>query len=172
MHRLKQEIDSIKSESLKTLTKRCLERCPTTFWSIPASKSGLFHSRQSLGDGGLIQHTKMVCAIIPILCRAYDSSQEDMDEIIVAAILHDIHKPDYLHAIKTFQWLEANKEELQAGLSIPENSYTRIVLMVKYHMGRWTNKPHNKQTYKYTAQEWILHLADMVTTIKNIRVEF
>jgi hypothetical protein len=38
-------------------------------------------------------------------------------------------------------------------------------------MGRWT-KVHFKSIDEYTKQEWIVHLADMVVTNKQISFDF
>jgi hypothetical protein len=174
MERLQQEIASIANEDLRKMVTKALELAPKEFFTIAASSSGNYHPAQSNGEGGLIQHTKMICSMVPIFCRAYSMKQWEQDEIMVAAIMHDFHKPSYFHAINTWQWMHyANiKTLLQDECSITEETYDNIADMVKYHMGQWTNKPHTKPISTYTTQEWVLHLADMVVTNKQITFDF
>ena len=171
MERLKDEINSIKDEKIRKLTIYLLELAPKTFWTHAASSSGYHHPPQSNGEGGLVQHTKMICSMVPIICRAYDMKHEERDEIMCAALLHDIHKHSYTHAIDTSNWMYSDEILLKIRESNPDvlvQSYGRIADMIKMHMGRWTKVPHSKGIEKYTTQEWILHLADMVVTNQKI----
>ena len=171
MQRLQQEIDSINNKDVKDLCIRMLEKAPAEFWSISASASGMHHPEQSNGEGGLIQHCKMLCSMAEILCRAYDITGIQRDEIICACILHDLHKPHWNHAYITAEWMRSNHGLLRDNVGVSTDTYTKVMQMIRYHMGRWT-KTEPKKIEDYSKQEWIVHLADMVVTNQKLTFKF
>lgn len=173
MIRLEQEINSIKNENLRQFILNCFAKGPQEFFKIPASSSGRFHPEQSNGEGGLINHTKMVCRFANILSRAYDIRQEKTDMIIAACLLHDLHKPAYDHAIKTWEWIFKNQDELTDNFKIIGPGELSIIAdMIKTHMGRWTKYPYSKTLSEFTTSEWLVHLADMCATDKGLSFDF
>jgi 23S rRNA maturation-related 3'-5' exoribonuclease YhaM len=107
-----------------------LLEAPKSFWTIGASSSAKHHPKQSNGEGGLIQYTKMLCSMAHILCRAYNIEGIPKDEILAACILHDIHKPDYMHALSTHQWMR-DKIKLLKPEEVQMDSYVRIAEMIR-----------------------------------------
>jgi hypothetical protein len=174
MQRLKQELHSIVDNDIRQMTENILKVAPETFWKISASSSGKYHPTQSNGEGGLIQHTKMICSMIPIFVRAYNLNQKEQDKLMSAAILHDVHKHSYTHAIDTWQWMLTSEisSKVCEGLNISREDYAEIANMIKMHMGRWTKVPFLKPIENYTKNEWIIHLADMVVTNQKIKFEW
>lgn len=158
METLRPYINLVQDVVLRKWVENELKTAPKTFWKIPASSSGKHHPDISNGVGGLVRHTRIVIDFALIFCRAYNIvDKENIDEIICACLLHDIDKPSHDHAEITFNNImnDTASERIQ-----------RIANMIRYHMGRWTK--NGKQVSEYTQQEWIIHLADMAATNKNI----
>ena len=60
---LKKELNYISDEKNSDSTKDLLDRLPDYFYTMPASTSGLHHPQFSLGEGGLVRHTKAAVKI-------------------------------------------------------------------------------------------------------------
>jgi len=165
MERLQKEIDLIQSDEVRQFVILCLENCPDTFWTIAASSSGYYHPKQANEVGGLVQHTKLVVSFCVIMSRSFGLDQWQVDELIAAAILHDVHKHSKTHAIDTWKWIIST-------YFTDKPSYTmRIANMVKYHMGPWTIQEYCIPIEAYTTCQLVLHLADMCATNKILSWE-
>jgi len=56
----KWELQSIHDENIRNFVVKCFdELCPDYFWTVPCSTSGKYHPQISLGEGGLVRHTKL-----------------------------------------------------------------------------------------------------------------
>ena len=60
---LRNEIDFINDELLQEFIEFCVEEAPDYFFEMPASTTGKFHPAYTLGEGGLIKHTKAAVKI-------------------------------------------------------------------------------------------------------------
>ena len=85
------EIDLIEDEQIKALVIKALESAPDYFYTIPASATGKYHPAYSLGEGGLVRHTKAAVKLANDLLtlELYAKLVPHRDEIIAALILHD-----------------------------------------------------------------------------------
>lgn len=88
------EIALIHHEDIRLLVRATLDACPACFWSMPAATTGKHHPAISLGEGGLVRHTR---AVVRIACHLLDmqgiTPQERQYSIALAAcILHDCCK--------------------------------------------------------------------------------
>jgi hypothetical protein len=155
------EINSIKNVHIRYWTAGILKQAPEKFWTITASSSGKHHPKWANEVGGLVRHTRLTCQFVDIMSRAYALPQHEIDEIKSAAILHDLHKPDYNHPMLTWMWLQNKQEGIEAW-------HGNICSIIKYHMGQWTQKPYNKPITEFTKAEWIMHLADMAATNQKL----
>ena len=63
MEYFKEELQTIRNDNVREYTQRVLERVNDKFFHAPASSSGKYHPKYTLGDGGLYRHT---CAAIKI----------------------------------------------------------------------------------------------------------
>ena len=101
---LETELNLIQNEQLKTLAQRLVIQLPDYFFEVAASSTGKYHPSYSLGQGGLLRHTKAAVRIAAELLRLemYSSLKPAQDYIIIALILHDGWKHGKYHLHCTF----------------------------------------------------------------------
>ena len=88
-----EELNQINSNIIRTAVKTFLiNEVPEYFWKIPASTSGKYHPLYTLGEGGLVKHTKAAVKIAISLFEIEDLHPTERDIIISAIILHDTFK--------------------------------------------------------------------------------
>ena len=92
--KLDTEIALIQHEDIRLLVRAVLDAAPACFWSMPAATTGKYHPAISLGEGGLVRHTR---AVVRIACHLLDMQgiypEERQYSIALAAcILHDCCK--------------------------------------------------------------------------------
>ena len=89
----KKEYSYIKDINIKKDLKYLVSILPDYFFEIPASSTGKYHPSFSLGDGGLVRHTKVAVRIAHELLitetfgQAFTEHEKDL--IIMALVLHD-----------------------------------------------------------------------------------
>ena len=68
-----------------------MDNLPDYFRHIGASTSGKYHPSYTLGEGGLVRHTKAAVGIAKDLLRAeiYSIPVEDYDVVFSSLIMHD-----------------------------------------------------------------------------------
>ncbi len=57
------ELSYIKDKKIRNSLKTMLNLLPEYFYQIPASSTGKYHPEFTLGDGGLVRHTKAAVRI-------------------------------------------------------------------------------------------------------------
>lgn len=149
---LQNEMDFINDELMQEFVEYCVENAPDYFFTMPASTTGKFHPSYTLGEGGLIKHTKAAVKIANDLLSLEQNSHLPKDEIIAALILHDsikkgnngsnytvtehpLYAADFIgKKIDEFEVeYEVECEELE-DLRLKVNSIQRLI---KSHMGQW-----------------------------------
>ena len=88
------ELSYIKDERIKNSLIAMLNKLPNYFYEIPASSTGKYHPSFSLGNGGLVRHTKTAVRIAKELLdnpSLNNFTQNEKDLIIMAITLHDAH---------------------------------------------------------------------------------
>jgi len=175
------EISHIENEELREFVKLALEKAPPYFWKYPASKSGKFHPEDDLGEGGLVHHTKKVVYFVRSLAEAMEVEKFN-DELIIAALLHDVVKYglnpssktagyDYaIHgpAVKKFieeEVLENKIEGVYNGEML--RRITKILDLISRHMGKWSVQDYRPRK----RGDWALHLADYISSRKRVVIE-
>lgn len=164
----KDELNYINSKQIRSIVEDVLEVVPEYFFKIPSSSTGKYHPSFSLGEGGLVRHTKIAVRI------AYDMftivpqfTQEERDCIIASLILHDCCKSGMEYSSYTKH--EHPILACQLIDSIVKNKYTdQIKRGIASHMGQWnTNKYSDeilpKPTDKY---ERFVHMCDYLASRK------
>ena len=87
------ELSYIKSDRLRESVKVLLNMLPDYFYEIAASSTGKYHPAFSLGDGGLVRHTKVAVRIAnelfndASLFTSYTDDEKDL--LIMSLLLHD-----------------------------------------------------------------------------------
>jgi len=157
-----EELEKIKDEEIRNLTEECLEKSPAHFWYRPASSTGKYHSPEENEVGGLILHTKRVCAAGEILIDAW-MEPINKDVIRSACILHDICK--YGTGTSSTRWTLNNHPELGGkfireitGDKYDKDKVNTIANAIAYHSGRWG------KTFEKKDENLLVHLADVLAT--------
>lgn len=89
---LDNELDMIEDSNLREFIESYLdEAVPEYFWSVAGAKNDIHHPKQDTGDGGLIRHTRMCCAVALELLQndLFKEVRDKRNELIAALICHD-----------------------------------------------------------------------------------
>lgn len=177
-----QEIGSINATDVKILLDNVFDKIDPYHKEAPASSTGKYHPTCSNGKGGLIRHIKYVVALVKELIRATPEVENESDELIAAAILHDLLKyPNASTSTVAEKYTVADHPTLMANMIrtlFPSSEKAKtIARLVECHQGRkeWNtdrktgeliNRPPEKQ------DEYVLHYADILASRKWICPEF
>lgn len=163
---LNAEIALIQHEDIRLLVRAVLDACPACFWSMPAATTGKHHPPISLGEGGLVRHTR---AVVRIACHLLDMQgiypEERQYSIALAAcILHDCCKKwdtekhtAFAHPRRAAELIAAQAnilwpadmanlppavadellEHLERAYTATAPAVRSICACVECHMGRW-----------------------------------
>lgn len=176
------ELSYIKKDSYKEDLKILINLLPDYFFEIPASSTGKYHPKYTLGDGGLVRHTKVVARIGYELLNnesiGFSFNKEEKDLLLMAMILHDglksgINHEKYTrfdHPLLVSKLILDNKDKL----SLNDFEITLVRNAIEAHMGQWNvdyngnevlPKPHNKY-------QRFVHMCDFLASRKFLEVEF
>lgn len=179
----KKEINYIADPRIKRAVEILAEELPDYFYRVAASSTGKYHPSFSLGDGGLLRHTKVAVHIAksllddPSLGNKY--TQKEKDLMIFALIFHDGIK----HGIIEDKYTKADHPLLAAkfimdhqeasGLTKEEAEF--VSECIKSHMGPWNTdyltgeeilpKPHTKY-------QNFVHMCDYLASRKYLDIKF
>lgn len=145
------ELSRIKEDNIRYSTELVLESLPDYFYVIPASSSGKYHPKFSLGEGGLVRHVKAACKICEEYFRndcfnQFDDHKRDL--IRMSIILHDgfksgIDKTDHTvveHPLLMSNFILLNSEYL----CMTKEDANDVARLISSHMGPWvTDKQGN-----------------------------
>ena len=168
---------------------------PDYFFEIPASSTGKYHPRFSLGEGGLLRHTLGAIIFANHLFPLYNFNQLEQDLIIASLIIHDMAKngieildngqvvqeSDYTVAKHPLiicdyvEYLYKNSDEVDDDIIfIFKEGYWDIIKgNVQSHMGQWNkDKAGNEILPKpSSSSEVFTHLCDYLASRRNLLVE-
>ena len=179
----KTEISYIKNKDYIESFKTLIELIPDYFFEVPASSTGKYHPKFSLGDGGLLRHTKAAVRIAyellndPCIGGKYTNNEKDL--MLIALTMHDsvksgIPKEEYTrfdHPLLAAKLIEENKSKL----SFKDEELDLIKRVIASHMGPWNTHPYTKEEVlpipkdKY---ENFVHMCDYLASRKFLEVTF
>ena len=166
--------------------EKCIPTIPEYWESVPASSSGKYHSRISLGEGGLMRHTLALVRILNYMFEvdsvAQNFTSRERDLLRVAGLMHDSRKSG------TQEEYEKNKHTkfdhpLQAAEvvrnlkdgTIPDEEVELIAHTIEAHMGQFNTSKREpdiilpKPEDKYQI---IVHLADYIVSRRDVELLF
>lgn len=178
----KREISYIKKQHYKENIEILLELLPDYFFEIPASSTGKYHPAFSLGEKGLVRHTKVAVRIAHDLLEndsignVFNESEKDM--ILMAILLHDgvkegIPQGKYTifdHPLAVSKLIKENKDKT----TLNEKEIEFITMMIESHMGQWNTNSYSdvilpKPKNKYQK---FVHMCDFLSSRKYLDVKF
>ena len=180
---LKKEINYVKDPSLKKDLKTLISLLPNYFFEIPASSTGKYHPDFSLGEGGLLRHTKAAVRIAHELLNnntvGAKFTDKDKDLIIMALTLHDGVKSGmehdkytkFDHPLLASKLIMENKSKLNMDI----DDMRKMCSMIESHMGEWTYDTYHKKEVlpkPRTAEQRFVHMCDFLASRKFLDVKF
>lgn len=175
------EIESIVDDDLRKLATEVIACADDYFFTIPASSSGKFHPSFSLGEGGLVRHTKCMVYMTKCLCESFDIDEYKRDMLMVAALAHDIKKQGdcteglgytvHEHPVLAARYV--CEVYFASDITIPGGVVSLIADMISSHMGKWGSDPKfigdkTPLPMPQTDCEKILQAADYLASRKEI----
>jgi hypothetical protein len=174
------ELNYIKSVNLKKFAEEIIANAEDWFFIEPASTSGKYHPKFSLGDGGLMRHTRCVAYWATAMAESFNMSQEDSDLLVIAALAHDIKKHDnngvFLrnHPLLASDYVSKIKEKFTED-EITNEQVQKICRAVAAHMGKWEGtrewvKDESKELFPMPSTDFekALQAADYIASRKVI----
>ena len=178
----KNELAYILNPTIKEFAEKAIRSLPDYFFEIPASSTGRYHPNYSLGDGGLVRHTRAAIRIAIELARLnwWHFSSDELDLIIAALLIHDGYKSGVIKE----QFTRADhpnvlRTELIKNASLnfilSTEQFNIILGMISKHMGQWCFdfKTHEKiLDIPQTPLEKFVHLSDYLASRKCLEMNF
>lgn len=166
-------------EDLKTL----ISLLPDYFFTVAASSTGKYHPSFSLGEGGLLRHTKVAVRIAyellsnPCIGDKYTPREKDL--MMIALMMHDgvkhgIPEENYTradHPLLVSKLIQENKDKLKMS----EEDISFICNVIETHMGPWNTHPYTKEEIlpvpKDKYQNFV-HMCDYLASRKFLDIQF
>ena len=175
------ELSYIKSERFLNNVKTIIELLPDYFFEIPASSTGKYDRKFSLGNGGLIRHTKVAVTIAHTLLENNSVSNftnDEKDLIIIALLIHDSFKSGYPkekytridHPLLVVNFLRDNKDKLD----FTDNEFKYLCDAISSHMGEF-NKDYKGNTVlplPNNKYQKFVHMCDFLASKKFLDIRF
>lgn len=178
----KKELSYIKNPKYLNDIKVIISLLPDYFFEVPASSTGKYHPSFSLGNGGLVRHTKVAVRIAVELLNNNsiftNFTSDEKDLIIMSILVHDglksgLEKSEYTkfeHPILVSNYIKENKDKL----SLNEEELNLLTSMIESHMGEWNTNAYSnvvlpKPTTKYQK---FVHMCDFLSSRKFLNVKF
>ena len=178
----KKEFSYIANESYATDAKYLVDSLPDYFFEVPASSTGKYHPKYTLGEGGLVRHTKSAVRIAyellsnPLIGGKYTSREKDL--MIMALILHDgmksgQEKSQYTkteHPLYISKHIKDNKDNLKMN----DEDIAFVCSVIESHMGPWNKDFDGNEVLPIpkTKYQNFVHMCDYLASRKFINVEF
>ena len=175
------ELSYIKDERIKNSLITMLNKVPDYFYHIPASSTGKYHPSFSLGEGGLIRHTK---AVVRIAIELFNNpsltnfTQKEKDLIIFSLVLHDslkhgLVKSEYVlfdHPIIASNFIKDNQNDLE----LTEDEIEFVCSCILTHMGPWTKNYKDEEILEApkTKYQRFVHMCDYLASRKFLDIKF
>lgn len=176
------EFNYIKNPKYVENVKIIIDLLPDYFFKVAASSTGKYHPSFSLGEGGLVRHTKAAVRIANELLENNSLfngfTRNEKDLLICSLLIHDGLKhgkenSEYTvfdHPLQISRFVRENKDKL----TLNEEEINFICSAVETHMGEWTrdykgNEILQKPTTKYQK---FVHMCDFLSSRKFLDIKF
>lgn len=179
----KKELEYINNLEYVDDFKYLINNLPDYFFKVAASSTGKYHPEFSLGDGGLLRHTKAAVRIAYELlndsCIGGKYTSREKDLMIIALALHDGIK----HGIPEDKYTRADHpllaskyvRESKNNLEMNDEDIDFICEVIESHMGPWNTHPYTKEEIlpipKNKYQNFV-HMCDYLASRKFLDIKF
>jgi len=175
----REELNLIIKKNIRDFTKAVIVAAPDyVFEDCPSATSGKYHPIDELAGDGTVIHSRKVFSLAYGLCRALDC-EHHRDEIIAAALLHDLAK----QGLESTGHTTKNHPQVMAELvghvynndfknKLDRDSANIIYWGIFHHYGPWTEQSVKKPLKEYTPEELVVYVADFVVSERFIKVDY
>ena len=178
----KKELSYIKNDENRKNAEVLISLLPDYFFEIPASSTGKYHPSFSVGEGGLVRHTKAAVRIAYELLNNRTIggifSDHEKDLIIVSILVHDGLKEGdpkqkftvFDHPVLAANFVKQNKNEL----SWSDEDIDMISSMIESHMGEWNTNQYSSVVLPLPRNLYqkFVHMCDFLFSRKFLDVKF
>ena len=178
----KRELNYINNPRYKKSAEVLINLLPDYFFEVPASSTGKYHPAFSLGNGGLLRHTKAAVRIAKefyndeALTGAYTKNEKDL--MIIGLIMHDglksgLKKSEYTkfdHPLLVCDYIKENKDKTEFN----EKEIEFLCHVISSHMGPWNTNSYSEVELpkpKSNHQRFV-HMCDYLASRKFLDVKF
>lgn len=178
----KKELEYINNPRYKKSAETLISLLPDYFFSVPASSTGKYHPSFSLGNGGLLRHTKAAVRIAKEMFNdesitgAYSKNEKDL--MIIALMMHDglksgLEKSEYTkfeHPILVCDYIKENKDKTE----FTDKEVQFITHVISSHMGPWTTNSYSSVVLPKPESKFqrFVHMCDYLASRKFLDVKF
>lgn len=196
------ELKWIKDKNIRRFAIEMISILPDYFFVIPASSTGKYHPEYSLGEGGLVRHTKSAVLFAKTLLdlEMFDKqwngdsqipwtvkfTDTEKDIIITSLLLHDgvkhgLGESKYTvatHPTEMVKFIKSNDKicKIIMGESGEEDELLEdICACIASHMGSWNTDYKTKEEIlpkPITPMEKFVHLCDYLASRRFLEVNF
>ena len=178
----KKELTYIKDQKYRENAEVLINLLPDYFFEVAASSTGKYHPSFSLGEGGLLRHTK---AAVRIAYEMFNDesitssfSPKEKDMMIIALMLHDglkhgREKSEYTkfeHPILICDYIKENKDKT----TFSDNEISALCNMIESHMGPWNTNSYSDVELPVPSNKYqrFVHMCDFLSSRKFLDVKF
>ena len=178
----KKELSYINNPRYKKSAEVLINLLPDYFFEVPASSTGKYQPEFSLGNGGLLRHTKAAVRIAKefyndeALTGAYTKNEKDL--MIIALIMHDglksgLKKSDYTkfdHPLLVCDYIKENKDKTEFN----DKEIEFLTHVISSHMGPWNTNSYSEVELpkpKSNHQRFV-HMCDYLASRRFLDVKF
>ncbi len=176
------ELNFINNLRYKDSAKVLINLLPDYFFEVPASSTGKYHPAFSLGDGGLVRHTKVAVRIAyemfnnESITGAYTKNEKDL--MMIALMMHDglksgLEKSQYTkfeHPLLVCDYIKENKNKTKFN----DKEIEFICHVISSHMGPWTTNNYSSVVLPKPESKFqrFVHMCDYLASRKFLDVKF
>lgn len=178
----KKEYSYIKNKKYVDNLKIMVDLLPDYFFEVPASSTGKYHPEFSLGNGGLLRHSKFAAKLAHEMYNDESITgtfnQNEKDLMIFALLIHDglksgLKKEEYTrfdHPILMANYIRDNKDKL----TLTDNEVEFIATCIETHMGPWTTDYKGNEILKKPVNKYqkFVHMCDFLASRKFIDTKY
>ena len=176
------EYEMIKNPKYRENLKKLVEMLPDYFFKVAASSTGKYHPSFTLGDAGLVRHSKAAFRIgfellnNNTIGNVFNESEKDL--MLCGLLVHDGLKHGLVeskytvfeHPILMADFIRENKDKF----TWTEGEVNFIASVIETHMGEWTvdykgNEVLTKPSNKYQK---FVHMCDFLASRKFLDIKF
>ncbi len=182
MHEVfKEELSYIKDKRIRNSLITMLDRLPSYFYEVPASSTGKYHPSFSLGEGGLVRHTKAAVRIAKELMdnpSLTNFNQNEKDLMIFALTLHDGLKSGKVkseyslfdHPLIASNFIKENADDLE----LTKDELNLVCRCIETHMGPWTTNYKGEEVLSPPKDKYqrFVHMCDYLSSKKFLNIKF